>query len=167
MYIKVLQGESSISTSNHLLGHFNIYGIPYAPKGEQDIKINFKIDDNGILTLTAKILSTGEKNKFEITYENRRLSKEDIEKKVKDAEMYKHKDQEFKKRVDAYNELEGFMNKMDNRVKELKIKKKTFGQSLKKMEDTIAETTKWLKKNQGAPVYEVEHMKSVLQYACI
>ncbi|KAJ0593300.1 putative Heat shock protein 70 family [Helianthus annuus] len=108
----VLQGESSTSTSNHLLGHFNIYGIPYAPKGEQDIKISFKIDDNGILTVTAKILSTGEKNKFEITYENRRLSKKDIEKMVKDAEMYKHKDKEFKKRADAYNELDGFIYEM-------------------------------------------------------
>ncbi|KAM0029150.1 putative Heat shock protein 70 family [Helianthus debilis subsp. tardiflorus] len=167
MYIKVLQGESSTSTSNHLLGHFNIYGIPYAPKGEQDIKISFKIDANGILTVTAEILSTGEKKKFAITYENRRLSKEDIEKMVKDAKIYKHKDQEFKKRADAYNELEDFIYEMDNRVKELKIKKKTFGQSLKKMENAIAETTEWLKNNQGAPVHEVEHMKEVLQYACI
>ncbi|MFS7921611.1 putative Heat shock protein 70 family [Helianthus anomalus] len=167
MYIKVLQGESSTSSSNHLLGHFDIYGIPYAPKGEQDIKISFEIDENGILTVTAKILSTGKKNEFAITYENRRLSKEDIEKMVKDAKMYKHKDQEFKKRVDAYNELEDFIYKMDNRVKEFKIKKKTFGQILKKMENAIAETTEWLKNNQGAPVHEVEHMKSVLQYACI
>ncbi|KAJ0801562.1 putative Heat shock protein 70 family [Helianthus annuus] len=167
MYIKVFQGESSTSISNHFLGNFNIYGIPYAPRGDQDINVCFEIDSNGILIVTAEILSTCERNQLVINNENKRLSKEDIEKMLKDVEMYKHEDQEFKKRADAYNELESLVYDKDNMLKELKIKKKTFSQSLKKMENAITKTTKWLKDNQGAPVYEVHCMKEELESSCI
>ncbi|KAM0029151.1 putative Heat shock protein 70 family [Helianthus debilis subsp. tardiflorus] len=167
MYIKVFQGESSTSISNHFLGNFNIYGIPYAPRGDQDINVCFEIDSNGILIVTAEILSTGERNQLVINNEIRRLSNEDIEKMLKDVEMYKHEDQESKKRANAYNELENLVYDMDNMLKELKIKKKTFSQSLKKMENAITKTTKWLKDNQGAPVHKVHCMKEELESACI
>lgn len=82
IYIKVYQGERARSTDNHLLGKFNISGIPPAPKGIPEIKECFDIDANGVLTVTSEILSTGIKNELVISNTNGRLSNEEIEKMI-------------------------------------------------------------------------------------
>ncbi|KAL8264140.1 hypothetical protein R6Q59_022270 [Mikania micrantha] len=105
--IKVFQGERSKSTDNHLLGTFTISGIPPAPKGVSEVKESFELDANGILTVTAEVLSTGKTKKLVISNANGRLSKEEIEKMTKDAERYKLQDQEYKKKVEAFNAVRG------------------------------------------------------------
>ncbi|KAI3819112.1 hypothetical protein L1987_12936 [Smallanthus sonchifolius] len=163
---KVYQGERSKSTYNHLLGDFSIYGIPRAPKGVPSIIVSFEIDADGILKATAGIVSTGKFKKLTITNANGRLSKEEIEKMVEDAEKYKLEDQEFKKKADAYNVLEDCLYKVKNKIKDYNIKKTVSPEILKEMENAIAKMTKWLKNNKAAPIAELQIMKVHLEFVC-
>ncbi|KAJ0471391.1 putative Heat shock protein 70 family [Helianthus annuus] len=122
----------------------------------------FEIDANGILTVTAGNISTGKVEKLTITNANGRLSKEEIEKKVKEAERYKYEDQEFKKKADAYNALEDCLYKAKNKIKNCKVR----SEILKEMEKAIAETTKWLTDNQAAPFAELQLKMVHLEFVC-
>ncbi|KAI3732603.1 hypothetical protein L1987_63809 [Smallanthus sonchifolius] len=163
---KVFQGERSRATDNHLLGNIRITGLPLAPRGGSSVMVCFEIDTNGILTVTAAIISTGKMEKVVISNENGRLTKDEIEKMVNDAEKYKLEDQEFKKKADAYNALEDCLYKVKNKIKEYNIKTRVHPEILKEMEKAIAETTKWLKDNQAAPFVELHLMKVHLEFVC-
>ncbi|CAH1439572.1 unnamed protein product [Lactuca virosa] len=160
--IMVYQGERAKSTDNHLLGMFRISGIPPAPKGVVNTIACFEIDASGILTVTAGILSTGKMNKLMITNENRRLSKQEIEKMVKDAEDYKHEDKEYKKKVDAFNALEDCIYDMKNKIKNM-----AYSERLKMMEHKIADATKWIEHHEDASIDEVQAMKEYLESICM
>lgn len=120
----VYQGDRTRSTDNHFLGEFSISRIPPAPKGDAKVNVCFKIDANGILTVTGEILSTGMIKKLTITNTNERLSKEDIEKMVRDSKRVKFKDQEFTKRGVAYNALEDCIYNMKNKIKVFNVNNK-------------------------------------------
>ncbi|GJS29932.1 putative heat shock protein 70 family protein [Tanacetum coccineum] len=98
---RVYQGERARSTDNHLLGTFRLTGIPPARSGDWEIETCFETDANGILKVTARLLSTGKTEKLIITNKKRRLSKDETERMVKDARKYKHEDEEFKKKVNT------------------------------------------------------------------
>ncbi|KAI3759916.1 hypothetical protein L1987_50302 [Smallanthus sonchifolius] len=164
--IKVYQGERAKSTDNHLLGKFTIYGIPPAPKGNIHFEDCFEIDPDGILTVTSKILSTSISNKLRIVNDKGRLSKYDIDKMVKEAEKYKLEDQEYKKKVKAYNGLEDYIYNLKKKVKEYNVNKRVHPESLKKMEKAIDETTEWLEDNQAASIDEIQGKKTYLQFVC-
>ncbi|KAI3805789.1 hypothetical protein L1987_21675 [Smallanthus sonchifolius] len=164
--MKVYQGERIKSTKNHLLGKFTVSGIPLAPKGVMPVEDCFYIDADGILTVTSKILSTGMSNKLTITNEKGRLSKDDIEKMVREAEMYKLEDQEYKKKVKAYNDLEDCIYNLRKKVKEYNVNKRVHPDSLKKMETAIDETTEWLEDNQAATINELQRKKVFLEFVC-
>ncbi|CAI9301600.1 unnamed protein product [Lactuca saligna] len=136
--------------------------IPPAPKGVISFMDTFEIDANGILTVTSEIISTGKTEKLTITNENGRLSKEQMEKMVKDAEKYKQEDIEYKKKADAMNALEDCIYNM-----KYKIKNMTRGKKLRKMEVAIADTTKWIEHNEAASVDEVQRMKDHLESLCM
>ncbi|CAH1446015.1 unnamed protein product [Lactuca virosa] len=160
--VNVYQGERTRSTDNHLLGTFTISGIPPAPKGVAELEHYFEIDTNGILTVTSEILSTGKTEKLTITNVNGRLSKDEIERMIEDADKYKQEDQEFKKKADAFNALEDCIYNMKNKIKNMRK-----GSGLRKMEDAIADTTKWVEHNQGASVDVVERMMKDLKSICL
>ncbi|XP_076959624.1 heat shock 70 kDa protein 18-like [Bidens hawaiensis] len=164
--IVVYQGEKSRCTDNHFLGDFKVSGIPPAPKGGSQIMVCFEIDVNGILTVTAGISSTGKIEKLTITNANGRLSKEEIVKMVNEAEKYKLEDQEFQKKAKAYNELEGFVYTMNNKIKDYGIKKRVPSKTMKEMEKAIAEMSKWLEDNQDAPFAELHLKKMHLEFVC-
>ncbi|KAJ9545349.1 hypothetical protein OSB04_025056 [Centaurea solstitialis] len=145
MDIEVYQGESSKCTANHLLGNLVVSGIPSALKGVRKVRVCFEIDANGILTVTAK---------------------EEIEKLIKDVDMYKHEDKEWKKKEDARNALEGSLYKMKNKISEYNIKKRVHPEILKVMENVVADTTEWLENNQAAPVDELQRKKVCLESVC-
>ncbi|GKB28572.1 heat shock cognate 70 kDa protein-like protein [Tanacetum coccineum] len=126
----------------------------------------FEIDANGILTVTAEILSTGKTEKLIIMNVNGRLSKEEIEKMVKDAEKYKLEDQEFKKKVNAYIALEDCVYDMKNKINDYNIKERLHPESLKKIENAISETTQWLHDNETAPVNVLQTKKLRLELVC-
>lgn len=97
-----------MTKDNNCLGKFNLEGIPPAPRGVPQIEVSFDIDENGILNVTAMDKSTQKKNNITITNNKGRLSKEEIEKLVKDAEKYKDEDEAMRKKVEAKNQLEGY-----------------------------------------------------------
>ncbi|GJW56763.1 putative heat shock protein 70 family protein [Tanacetum coccineum] len=163
--INVYQGERARSTDNHLLGDFKISGIPRAPKGFQMVNKCIKIDANGIITVTAEILSTGKTEKLVIRNENGRLSKEEISKMVRDAERYKLEDQEFKKKADAFIALEDRLYDLKHKMKDYNVKNGHSG-NLKKMEIAIANTTEWLQDNPFASLEELKQMKLNLESVC-
>ncbi|XP_076942091.1 heat shock cognate 70 kDa protein-like [Bidens hawaiensis] len=157
---KVFQGERLRSTDNHLLGKFTISGIPRAPKGVAKVMVFFELDDNGVLRVTASILSTGKVEKITITNGIRRLSKEKIEKMVHDAKKYKLEDQEFKKKAEAHNALEDCIYDMKNKIEGHNIQNSMRHEILQVTRKAVDKTSKWLKDNQAAP-FPVLHSKKV------
>merc|ERR1712223_1662207 len=99
--IQVYEGERTLTKDNHKLGEFNLTGIPPAPRGTPQIEVTFDIDANGILNVSACEKATGRENKITITNDKGRLSKEEIERMVNDAEKYKAQDEEQKTRITA------------------------------------------------------------------
>merc|ERR1719393_963524 len=97
-----------MTKDNNLLGKFELSGIPPAPRGVPQIEVTFDIDANGILNVSAEDKSTGNKNKITITNDKGRLSKEEIERMVNEAEKYKQEDEQNKQRVEAKNQLENY-----------------------------------------------------------
>merc|ERR1712002_1373324 len=114
--IQVYEGERAMTKDNHNLGKFDLTGIPPAPRGVPQIEVTFEIDVNGILRVSAEDKGTGNKEKITINNDDKRLSKEDIERMVQDAEKFATEDQKLKERVDARNELEGYAYSLKNQV---------------------------------------------------
>jgi len=106
--IQVYEGERKMTKDNHILGKFNLEGIPPAARGVPQIEVTFDIDANGILNVNAADKGTGKSNKITITNEKGRLSKDDIEKMVNDAEKYKTEDEAVANKVQAKNGLENY-----------------------------------------------------------
>merc|ERR1711946_110094 len=106
--IQVFEGERAMTKDNHLLGKFDLTGIPPAPRGVPQIEVTFDIDANGILNVSACDKSTGKQNKITITNDKGRLSKEEIDRMVNDAEKYKNEDEKQKNRISSKNGLESY-----------------------------------------------------------
>jgi heat shock protein 5 len=104
--IQVFEGERPMTKDNHLLGKFDLTGIPPAPRGVPQIEVTFEIDVNGILKVTAEDKGTGNKNNIVINSNTNRLSPEEIDRMIKDSEKFADEDKKVKERVDAKNELE-------------------------------------------------------------
>jgi heat shock protein 5 len=104
--IQVLEGERPMTKDNHVLGKFDLTGIPPSPRGVPQIEVTFEIDVNGILKVTAEDKGTGNKNNIVINSNTNRLSPEDIDRMIKDSEKFADEDKKVKERVDAKNELE-------------------------------------------------------------
>jgi heat shock protein 1/8 len=112
--IQVFEGERSMSKDCNLLGKFQLEGIPPMPRGVPQIEITYDVDTNGILNVSACEKSTGKSNKITITNDKGRLSQEDIDRMVKEAEMYKEQDEENKQKIEAKNGLENYLYQMKN-----------------------------------------------------
>merc|ERR1739845_306229 len=110
--IQVYEGERPMTKDNHLLGKFELGGIPPAPRGQPQIEGTFEIDSNGILNVGAEDKGTGKSEKITITNDKGRLTEEQIEKMIKDAEMYADEDKKVRERVDAKNAFDGYLHSM-------------------------------------------------------
>merc|ERR1712093_811920 len=106
--IQVYEGERSMTKDNHLLGKFELSGIPPAPRGVPQVEVTFEIDANGILQVSAEDKGTGKSEKITITAEKGRLSDEEIERMVREAEEFAEEDKKVKERVDKRNALESY-----------------------------------------------------------
>jgi L1 cell adhesion molecule like protein len=120
--IQVYEGERSTTANCNLLGKFELSGIPPAPRGSPQINVTFDIDANGILNVSAEDKTTGKMNKITITNDKGRLSKEDIDKMVLEAEKYKAEDDMHKERIEAKNSLENFSYCMRNKINDEKCR---------------------------------------------
>ncbi|KAI0563863.1 HSP 70-1 [Gracilaria domingensis] len=160
--IQVYEGERTRTKDNNLLGKFELSGIPPAPRGVPQIEVTFDIDANGILNVSAEDKSTGKKNKITITNDKGRLSKEQIEKMVQDAEKYKAEDDAAKAKIEARNSLENYCYTLRNTLSEDKVKDKISEDDKKSIEDKVAEVLKWMEDNETAEKEEYdEKQKSI------
>ncbi|KAF8393008.1 hypothetical protein HHK36_021249 [Tetracentron sinense] len=164
--IQVYEGERARTKDNNLLGKFELSGIPPAPRGVPQINVAFDIDANGILNVSAEDKTAGVKNNITITNDKGRLSKDDIEKMVKDAEKYKAEDEEVKKKVEAKNSLENYAYNMRNTVRDEKIAGKLDTADKQRIEKAVDETIEWLEGNQLAEVEELEDKLKELEGIC-
>merc|ERR1712193_409578 len=110
--IQVFEGERPMTKDNHQLGKFELGGIPPAPRGQPQIEVTFEIDSNGILNVGAEDKGTGKREKITITNDKGRLTEEQIEKMIKEAEQFADEDKIVKERVDAKNAFDGYMHSM-------------------------------------------------------
>ena len=160
VFIQVYEGERARAKDNHLLGTFELSGIPPAPRGVPQINVCFDIDANGILNVSAEDKGSGKSEKIVITNDKGRLSKEEIERMVQDAEKYKEEDQAYEKKVTAMNGLEtsayGMRNMIDGEECPFSEDNKT------KIREKVDETIQWIDNNRSAEVDEIEHKQKEL-----
>merc|ERR1712048_390221 len=164
--IQVFEGERAMTKDNHLLGKFELTGIPPAPRGVPQIEVTFDIDANGILNVSACDKSTGKQNKITITNDKGRLSKEEIERMVSDAEKFKADDEKQKDRISAKNGLESYCFNMKTTIEDEKLKDKISEDDRKKINDKCDEAIKWLDANQLAEVEEFSDKQKEVEGVC-
>ncbi|KAM6392908.1 HSP70 protein, partial [Psilopogon haemacephalus] len=164
--VQVYEGERAMTKDNNLLGKFDLTGIPPAPRGVPQIEVTFDIDANGILNVSAVDKSTGKENKITITNDKGRLSKDDIDRMVQEAEKYKAEDEANRDRVAAKNSLESYTYNMKQTVEDDKLKGKISDQDKQRVLDKCREVVSWLDRNQMAEKEEYEHKQKELEKLC-
>ncbi|KAK3857307.1 hypothetical protein Pcinc_036429 [Petrolisthes cinctipes] len=163
--IQVYEGERAMTKDNNLLGKFELSGIPPAPRGVPQIEVTFDIDANGILNVSAVDKSTGKENKITITNDKGRLSKEEIDRMVHEAEAYKEEDSNQRERVEAKNRLEALCFNVKSSVSEPSVADKLSAEEKRSIEEKAQETLNWLDANQLAEKDEYEHQMKELEQA--
>uniref|UniRef100_A0A8C5BKB8 78 kDa glucose-regulated protein n=1 Tax=Gadus morhua TaxID=8049 RepID=A0A8C5BKB8_GADMO len=162
--IKVYEGERPLTKDNHLLGTFDLTGIPPAPRGVPQIEVTFEIDVNGILRVTAEDKGTGNKNKITITNDQNRLTPEDIERMVNDAERFADEDKKLKERIDARNELESYAYSLKNQVGDKeKLGGKLSDEDKETIEKAVEEKIEWMESHQDSDLEEFQAKKKELE----
>ncbi|XP_069598063.1 heat shock cognate 71 kDa protein-like [Ranitomeya imitator] len=164
--IQVFEGERAMTKDNNLLGKFELTGIPPAPRGVPQIEVTFDIDANGIMNVSAVDKSTGKENKITITNDKGRLSKEEIERMVQEADRYKSEDEAQRDKISAKNSLESLAFNMKSTAEDEKLKDKISPEDKQKILDKCNEVISWLDKNQMAEKEEYEHQQKELQNLC-
>ncbi|KAL3511994.1 hypothetical protein ACH5RR_024711 [Cinchona calisaya] len=164
--IQVYEGERPMTKDNNLLGKFELKGIPPAPRGVPQINVCFDIDANGILNVSAEDKTAGVKNKITITNDKGRLSKDEIERMVQEAESYRAEDEAVKKKVEAKNSLENYAYNMKNTVRDEKFAGKLDPVDKQKIEKAVDEAIEWSDRNQLAEVDEFEDKQKELEGLC-
>ena len=161
--IQVFEGERSMTKDNNLLGKFNLDGIPPMPRGQPQIEVTFDIDANGILNVSAVEKSTGKEQKITIKNDKGRLSQDEIDRMVDEAERYKAEDEANKVRVEAKNSLENYCYSMKNTMSDEKLAAKLSDDDKSTVNAKITETTSWLDANQMAEKEEYEAKQKELE----
>jgi len=160
--IQVFEGERAMTKDNNILGKFQLDGIPPAPRGVPQIEVTFDIDANGILNVNAADKSTGKSNKITITNEKGRLSQDEIDRMVKQAEEYAEEDKKNRERVEKKNELENYCFSIRSSISEEQIKDKITEEDKKSINDAVDAALQWLDGNQAASTEEfAEQLKSL------
>ncbi|XP_049417513.1 heat shock 70 kDa protein 1-like [Epinephelus fuscoguttatus] len=164
--IQVYEGERAMTKDNNLLGKFELTGIPPAPRGVPQIEVTFDVDANGILNVSAVDKSTGKENKITITNDKGRLSKEEIERMVQEADKYKAEDDVQRDRISAKNSLESYAFNMKSSVQDENLKDKISEEDKKKVTEKCEETIAWLENNQLAEKEEYQDKQKELEKVC-
>ena len=154
--IQVYEGERQLTAHNNKLGEFHLKGIPPMPRGTPQIEITYDVDANGILQVSAVEKSSGKVEKITITNQSSRLSKDDIDRMVKEAEQFKDDDDKIKQQVEAKNKLEHYCYNVKSTVLSDQKMKAGLGSDAETVEKTVDSTLKWLEENtnESAQVYE-------------
>jgi heat shock protein 5 len=156
-----------MTKDNHLLGEFELSGIPPAPRGTPQIEVTFFIDANGILNVEAADKGSGKSEKITITNEKGRLSQEEIDRMVQEAEEFAEEDKRAKERVDARNNLETYAYNMKNQVEDSDKLGGSLDESDKQtVKEAVNEAIEWLDENQDAEKEDYEEKLKSLEDTC-
>ncbi|KAH9246206.1 chaperone DnaK [Batrachochytrium salamandrivorans] len=161
--IQVFEGERAMTKDNHELGKFELTGIPPAPRGTPQIEVTFEVDANGILQVSAVDKGTGSSQSITITAEKGRLSAEDIQRMVDEAEKFSDEDKKIKARIDARNALEGYAYSLKNTVGDSEKSSKLSAEDKTAIEEAVEETTSWLDDHQEAEAEDYEAKQKELE----
>jgi len=168
--IIVFEGERPMTKDNHQLGKFEMGGIPPAPRGQPQIEVTFEIDSNGILNVGAEDKGTGKSEKITITNDKGRLTEEQIEKMIKEAEQFADEDKKVKERVDAKNAFDGYLHSMKSAVEgsgENKgLSEKLEAEEKEKINDALKDGQSWLDSNPEADAEEVKEKHKEVEGIC-
>merc|ERR1711939_1123890 len=168
--IQVFEGERPMTKDNHLLGKFELGGIPPAPRGKPQIEVTFEIDSNGILNVGAEDKVTGNSQKITITNDNGRLTPEQIESMIKEAEQFAEEDKKVKERVDAKNALEGYVHSMRSAVEgsgdNKGLSEKIDSEEKEKIMDALKDGQSWMDSNPEADSEEIKEKHKEVEGIC-
>ena len=155
--IKVYEGERALVKDNHNLGKFDLNGIPPAPKGVPQIEVTFEIDENSILTVSASDKGTGKVETITITNDKGRLTKEEIERMIKDSEKYAEEDKAIKEKIDAKNQFENYIYQMKNSIEDKdKLADKIEEGEKSAIADALTDASDWLNANSDSEKEDFE-----------
>merc|ERR1712121_382890 len=162
--IQVYEGERPMTKDNHQLGKFDLTRIPPAPRGVPQIEVTFEIDAHGILVVSAEDKGTGSKEKITITNDQNRLTPEDIEKMINDAEKFADEDAKLKGKVEARNELESYAYSLKNQLADKeKLGGKLSDEDKEKIEEIVNEKIAWLEENAEAEAEDLKAQKKEME----
>lgn len=159
--IAIYEGERKMSKDNNLLGNFELSNIPPAPRGVPQIEISFDLDSNGILNVKAEDKASGNKNSITITNDSKRLSKEEIDRMVHEAEKYREQDSKVRDQFEARNGLENYCYSLKNSLKDLEGKLSS--QDKETIEKSVQETLDWLSSHEKEGKEEYEKRKKEVE----
>merc|ERR1712160_156887 len=168
--IEVYEGERPMTKDNHVLGKFEIGGIPPAPRGQPQIEVTMEIDSNGILNVGAEDKGTGKSEKITITNDKGRLTEEQIEKMIKDAEQFADEDKKARERVDAKNAFDGYLHSMrsaaegsgDNKG----LSEKLDDDEKEQIQEALKDGQSWLDSNPEADAEEIKEKQKEVEGIC-
>jgi len=154
--ICVFEGERKITSECNLLGKFDLHGIPPMPRGQPQIEITYDVDVNGILNVNACEKSSGKSEKITIKNESNRLSQDEIDRMIKEAEKFKDDDEKFQNKITAKNNIENYVYNIRSSVLSNDKMKASIGDDLSIVENTVNDTIGWIDANKNATQEEYE-----------
>ena len=161
--IQVFEGERQLTKDNNILGKFQLDGIPPAPRGTPQIEVTFDLDANGVLNVNAVDKAGGKSNKITITNDKGRLSKDDIERMVAEAEKYKEEDAKHKQKIDARNGFENYVYSVKSSASEPGMQEKLSESDRSAIEDACKASLEWMESvghhDTDASEYEAQQKK--------
>jgi len=161
--IQVYEGERKMTKDNNMMGQFNLDGIAAAPRGVPQIEVTFNVDANGILSVSASEKSSGKSETITIKAEKGRLSDDEIEKMVKEAEQFKDQDQEYASKIEARNSFESYVYQLKNKIEEPEVAQALGDENSAVIKQKIDESLAWLDDNQSADKEEYDSMRQELE----
>jgi heat shock 70kDa protein 1/2/6/8 len=160
--IQVFEGERPLTRDNRLLGKFSL-SVPPAPRGVPQIQVTFDMDTNGILHVSARDKAHDLVTQITIKNEKGHMSPEEIQQKVKEAEMFRAEDEKERKRIEAKNKIENYIYQVRNAIKDKSTKAKVGAADSGKLEALVKETMEWVDSNPGATLEEIEAKQAHLE----
>lgn len=164
--IQVFEGERKFTKDNNLLGKFQLDGIPPMPRGVPQIEVTYDIDANGILTVSALEKSTGKEQKIKIKNDKGRLTKEEVERMINEAEKYKEDDEKNAKIIESKSKLENYCYSLKNSVNDEKIADKIEEGDKKTIMSNVEDALKWLEENQMTTAEEYDAKQKEVDNVC-
>lgn len=161
--IQVYEGERAMTKNNNHLGAFELTGIPPAPRGVPQIEVTFEVDANGILQVSATDKGTGKQQGITIDSEKGRLSEEEIQRLVREAEEFEEEDREIKERIDSRNSLEGFVYNTRSSLGGEELQGRLSPDDADSLQEAVDEALEWLEDNQEAGAEEYKEKKRELE----